>query len=815
MAFENVRNKRTLRTHQQKIIDKSVEYLRDRKLHIVAAPGSGKTVLGLECIVRMRKPALVLSPGCTIRNQWLNEFVSSFEANGEDLSSQVSSDLYNMKPLTSITYQMLTCAFKKEEYASEDDEANERVSFENFNLLEALKQSGVGVICLDEAHHLKREWQRAISSILEEMKKDREITVISLTATPPYDSADSEWDNYESLCGKIDIEISVPELVARGYLCPHQDFVYFSRLTDSEQEEYEAKLREKIDAAYGLAQKVGESSDFQEIAAYYLNKIQKSTKEAELWQEEIAPFLSLADNFGVSTGALLSAGSKIPEYCVATAEKGFEFLLNKENPFYSADMAEELKKALGRAYIAKSGRVCFIPESESGTMTFSLGKLESINAIISAESDSLKEKLRALILTDRVGADDVPLIETDTPITKISAVSVFESVRRMKNPSLRLAVLTGSVVIIPSDLIGEIDESLRFSTDELGGTGYSRVNTTASMVPCVGKMLAEGKINTLVGTRSLLGEGWDAPSVNTLIMASFIATFVQSNQMRGRAIRVDKNAPDKCSNIWHLVTVDEISEKDGVKSSDLEILKKRFNCFLAPSFTKDTIENKIDRLGFREAELKSSGTEEINKRMISASMKRGEMLSRWKSALNNAYDKENYSVFYSCRVYYDSVKMSGRKAEKYIRKIAEGILSAMKKSGDAKSARAAVKTGQDSYLKDFVSCTLINASQYEKKLFADSVCEFFSSIDKPRYVLVRKTFFKSANYAYSYSCPKLFMKNEKTVTLLTEEIRRRGVKFAPHFVYSTAGRSVLKECRKRAFQNKASKAAEIVQTINI
>jgi hypothetical protein len=30
------------------------------------------------------------------------------------------------------------------------------------------------------------------------------------------------------LCGPLDAEVSVPELVLQGDLCPHQDYVYFS-----------------------------------------------------------------------------------------------------------------------------------------------------------------------------------------------------------------------------------------------------------------------------------------------------------------------------------------------------------------------------------------------------------------------------------------------------------------------------------------------------------------------------------------------------------------------------------------------------------
>jgi superfamily II DNA or RNA helicase len=100
-----------------------------------------------------------------------------------------------------------------------------------------------------------------------------------------------------------------------------------------------------------------------------------------------------------------------------------------------------------------------------------------------------------------------------------------------------------------------------------------------------------------VGTKSLLGEGWDSPCINSLILASFVGSFVLSNQMRGRAIRIDKTNPDKVSNIWHLVSVepdymftDNVAEKTSLRakdskkeisSCDYDVLKRRFNSFMA------------------------------------------------------------------------------------------------------------------------------------------------------------------------------------------------------------------------------------------
>ena len=71
---------------------------------------------------------------------------------------------------------------------------------------------GVGTICLDEAHHLRSEWQRSLEALLDAL--EGKATVIALTATPPYDSSAAEWERYVRVCGPIDAEIFVPELVA-------------------------------------------------------------------------------------------------------------------------------------------------------------------------------------------------------------------------------------------------------------------------------------------------------------------------------------------------------------------------------------------------------------------------------------------------------------------------------------------------------------------------------------------------------------------------------------------------------------------------
>lgn len=99
-------------------------------------------------------------------------------------------------------------------------------------MFKLIKENGIKTICLDESHHLQNEWQKALEKFIKALDKDT--TIISLTATPPYDAKTTEWQRYISVCGEIDEEIFVPELVKQGTLCPHQDYVLFNYPTEEE-----------------------------------------------------------------------------------------------------------------------------------------------------------------------------------------------------------------------------------------------------------------------------------------------------------------------------------------------------------------------------------------------------------------------------------------------------------------------------------------------------------------------------------------------------------------------------------------------------
>ena len=145
---------------------------------------------------------------------------------GVDAEAYLSQSLKNPRAITVTTYQALHSAMTQIQDGEED--------YQGFSLLQDLQDAKVDTLCLDECHHLRSEWWKSLESLKEKLI---DVTTIALTATPPYDSTPAMWNRYIAMCGEIDEEITTPELVKEGSLCPHQDYVYFNYPTKQEEAE--------------------------------------------------------------------------------------------------------------------------------------------------------------------------------------------------------------------------------------------------------------------------------------------------------------------------------------------------------------------------------------------------------------------------------------------------------------------------------------------------------------------------------------------------------------------------------------------------
>ena len=207
--------------------------------------------------------------------------------------------------------------------------------------------------------------------------------------------------------------------------------------------------------------------------------------------------------------------------------------------------------------------------------------------------------------------------------------------RRLNIGGLRLAAVSGSLVIVPQSCEDRLRELPGIRLTSLGhDPGYFVVSPgseqLSGIVRIVTDLFEEGEINALIGTKALLGEGWDAPAMNCLVLASFVGSYMLSNQMRGRAIRVQPGNPEKTANIWHLVCVEKGSDQRG---DDLETLARRFRAFLGVSYTEPLIVNGIGRLALPEPPFNVTTAEAKNADTAARARDRAGMRKGWEDAL--------------------------------------------------------------------------------------------------------------------------------------------------------------------------------------
>ncbi len=871
--FSKVKFKWTFRDYQQAVLDNSRIHLKDKKIHIVAAPGSGKTILGLELVRRQNAPTLIMSPSVTIRQQWGERFIEAYLPESENPDEYISYSLKNPKLITSITYQALHAAFTKSAIEEEADDdllfAEESQDYSSFDLLSEIRKAGIKTICLDEAHHLKSEWQKALEKFVELLGSD--VTIIALTATPPYDSTPAEWNRYNTLCGDIDEEIFVPQLVVQKTLCPHQDYIYFSYPTEEETE----ILKNYKQKAESVSEEIIKSGFLSEAL-----KASGVSSDEVLLYDNLENFKALVisargggRNISKSLEEKVSEGRKLPGYTLSYAEKAFQFII--DNPdIFTEELSEKLKSVLSKEALIEKRKVRLVSNDKINKMLISsTGKLDSINTIVSSEYANLGDSLRMLILTDYIKKDMMKLVGTDEEIHALGTVPVFEAIRR-NTPEAKAAVLTGTLVILPDSAVENVqeiayNEGVPCRIKKLENTNHTEIifsGSNKNKVNIITKAFQVGVINVLVGTKSLLGEGWDSPNINSLILASFVGSFMLSNQMRGRAIRIDKNNPDKVSNIWHLVTV-EPDSADEIKGDDFETMKRRFACFQAPAYNSDVIESGTDRVDILKAPFNEKGLENINRQMISIASARDVTATRWTGAVKgNAHPEVEevseipaevqpskavhknkiYAVILAILIVLSiviiatsgafggiigvlialvssvflvksaSVVMKNSSPEKTVANIGNAILRTLKEIGEIESRGASVSV-EKSQKKNTVNCSLKKATAREKNVFAKAMGELLSPIDDPRYLLIGTkgvSKITSRNYVQSYACPSIIAVNKETAEVLARNLKKTGGKFELVFTRSEQGRKELFKCRKYSYINandKLVKSKKIVR----
>jgi len=900
--------RKTWRAYQSRLLDHLDGYLQNRRLHLVAAPGSGKTVLGLEVIKRANPPTLVLAPTITIRDQWVDRLVDLFLPPDSGRPAWVSTELRSPAFLTVATYQALhaLCSGEREEQ-EEPIEAEEngdsknhvfeppnngsdanRVVQERVPLPEAFAQAKFGTLVLDEAHHLRSEWWKTLTCVAGQLDNP---TIVALTATPPYDVSPFEWQRYEELCGPVDAEVSVPELVLEGDLCPHQDYVYFSTPTEKEQKVI---------------------SDFRTAVGSFVERLRSNEgfKDAILthpWiatpDEHTEEILEDPEYLSSMVVFLHAAGWEIPHPVLKTLGlshkqvptlelEWLEVLLS--HCLYSDverfQSSEQILKLLRRELLEigaiERRRVKLRdPSDHLKLLTTSITKLKSIEEIVRLESASQCAELRCVILTDFIRKAEMPKSKDELAVCEdIGIVPIFEYLRRAALPDIRLGVLSGSLVIIPNsaelilrqaatglgieprDLsISPLSHDPDYSSVEIRGEYYR------GSVRLITSVFQQGGITVLVGTKSLLGEGWDAPCINTLVLASFVGSFVLSNQMRGRSIRVDSAQPQKTANIWHLVCVEPGLFGPG---DDYELLVRRCSAFAGVNSAAPVIENGTERLGFGHPPFSRDQIAQINTQTCNRALDRAGLRQQWQDALGAGSIKQmtdglkapdeslprgfvltNTIAALLIQAAYIIVaileyfgRMLGRvrttqdfwtfaalllgiaaivglpwslialwrfirhgTPERSIKQIGRAVLEALEYEGCIDQHAGVFRVCADRNGDGTVFCWIGGGTGKEQATFLRALREILSPIDNPRYLLARRKIWRVFREDY-FAVPDALARKKEVAEIFTQRWKRLVGPVELVYTRTPEGRKVLLRARNHSLSGAFQKRAERVSS---
>jgi len=816
---DGVRFRHTWRPYQSRVLAELDEHLKDHHFHLIAAPGSGKTVVGLEALRRVGKPALVFAPTIAIRDQWIRRFLDSFW-NEARVPDWLSTELAEPRLLTIVTYQSLT-------RYEENGEVGE--------LVKILETAGVHTLVFDEAHHLRNQWWKTLDRIKAGLKKP---VVISLTATPPYDVTQIEWNRYASICGAVDEEISAPELVKVKNLCPHQDFIYFSQPTAEEQLELEKFNRSVATVMTETAVNEAFILAIQDhpVLAKPADHIDELLGDGDYYLS-LAVFLKHAT--GIAPEALLSVMGleevALPPFNHGWGEVLFSGVLFSDRETFREHepVLKQLQSELN-ACGAIERRLVLLRSSalNDRLLRSSVSKLQSVGDIVELESRSMDWRLRLLVLTDYIRDEDFPNADgVEKKFTKLGVVPIFEYLRKLRLPNVRLGVMTGRFAIIPTESVDALKRSAHaLGIDESGfamqplwhDPAFTRLEFSSGeggpTLELATRMFTEGHINVLVGTAALLGEGWDAPAVNSLVMATVIGSYVSSNQIRGRAIRVDPKDEFKTATIWHLACVRPGEETQEVApgaeqpdferdSGDWTTLERRFRAFVGLCHEEVSIESGIERLGI-STPIWGAAVASLNARMCREACKRDEMAQAWQNAIFHpqaTHSRVAHEVFVPVpRIPTHPVLrhwlrgeggwFGGLRAWWLVRKvsrISQVLLDSFKSleliSGDTPGA--IVSIGKDS-----IRIRLVAVSCREESLFVSALREVFDPLQSPRYLLVAKD--------EVFAVPRVFAERKERAESFTERWRRKVGNARLVFSQTTEGKQCLLRAKERYLASK-------------
>ena len=226
---------------------------------------------------------------------------------------------------------------------------------------------------------------------------------------------------------------------------------------------------------------------------------------------------------------------------------------------------------LGYQITSSGARPCASPVGR--ILAYANGKTKALSDILSVEYQELGDGLRCVVVTDFEKTSSTAVVDEVHDDEAGGAIGVFKSLVDCEvGDKLDPVLMTGSTLLVDDDLsqrflerarawVEQRNLSIEFRDEAMGrfhhlhGSGKDWAPRHYSTM--VTEFFQEGLTKCLIGTRGLLGEGWDASRINVLIDLTTVTTSMSINQLRGRSMRLDKLWPEKVANNWDIVCLAE------------------------------------------------------------------------------------------------------------------------------------------------------------------------------------------------------------------------------------------------------------------
>jgi superfamily II DNA or RNA helicase len=601
------------------------------RTYIVAPPGSGKTLLGMEMVRRLGMRALVLVPNTAVQGQWVR-------AAGEFGAAPGVAAADPSAPVACLTYQALcqlddpavalgeaaalrwaaeraratgtaveeverevrgwageaaarrrrelariTASLKREIARAGHGGVGlgELLSAGARQRIEALRAGGVGTVVLDECHHLASLWGYVVRAAVGELG---EVHVVGLTATPPDALTAEESELYGWLLGPADFTVPAPALVRDRALAPYQELAWLTRPLDAEAAwlaEHDLRFQELIT---GLHENSGEVTNLPAwVIGRMRNRSRGGGEEAEVsWAgfQRSHPALARAGARFLASGGLdLPPG--VPRGEGYREPPGLADWLVLLQDYALHCLAGDSSRAAAERYagIAAALRALGFTLTRQGIrrgasdvdrlLMSSAAKSIGLADVVGCEYDARGQDLRALVLTDTelVSHPGGSLAGVLHPEAGSAPEAVRSLAADVRTAPLRPLLVSGRGLRCAGPdadaLLAALAESAGAAAggwrSEPGGGGLVQLIARGPAwqprlwVRLATAIFTAGSTRVLVGTRALLGEGWDAPCLNCLIDLTAAATAVSVMQSRGRVLRLDPRDPDKIASHWDIV----------------------------------------------------------------------------------------------------------------------------------------------------------------------------------------------------------------------------------------------------------------------